>query len=169
MQTYGRLLKLIFSFRVVFPLFDWTTVLCHFFKVLRYLSQNYGLPYHAKILEMIRYIQEGTTLENWSHIFYLFCCFFRCTINEGSHQCQTCHQSCWTNRKTKVPCPGNIKMLLFMKHLSRFDWREKDYFRSQYRWILEHFWCTSIAWKCDIYVLVLVLSRSSQYWNAKMN
>ena len=24
---------------------------------------------------------------------------------------------------------------------------------SQYWWILEHFWCTSIAWKCDIYVL----------------
>ena len=24
---------------------------------------------------------------------------------------------------------------------------------SQYCWILEHFWCTSIAWKCDIYVL----------------
>ena len=41
---------------------------------------------------------------------------------------------------------------------------------SQYWWILEHFWCTSIAWKCDIYVLwnVLVLFRSLQYWNAKM-
>ena len=23
----------------------------------------------------------------------------------------------------------------------------------QYWWILEQFWCTSIAWKCDIYVL----------------
>ena len=23
----------------------------------------------------------------------------------------------------------------------------------QYWWILEHFWCTSIAWKCDLYVL----------------
>ena len=41
---------------------------------------------------------------------------------------------------------------------------------SQYWWILEHFWCTGIAWKCDIYVLknVLVLFRSLQYWNAKM-
>ena len=24
---------------------------------------------------------------------------------------------------------------------------------SQYWWMLEHFWCTSIAWKCDIHVL----------------
>ena len=41
---------------------------------------------------------------------------------------------------------------------------------SQYWLILEHFWCTSIAWKCNIYVLwnVLVLFRSLQYWNAKM-
>ena len=41
---------------------------------------------------------------------------------------------------------------------------------SQYFWILEHIWCTSIAWKCDIYVLKIMLlaSRSKQYWNAKM-
>ena len=41
---------------------------------------------------------------------------------------------------------------------------------SQYWWIPEHFWCTSIAWKCDIYVLlnVFVSFRSLQYWNAEM-
>ena len=41
---------------------------------------------------------------------------------------------------------------------------------SQYWWILEYFWCTSIAWKCDIYVLknVLVSFRSLQYWNVKV-
>ena len=41
---------------------------------------------------------------------------------------------------------------------------------SQYWSILEHFWCTSIARKCDPYVLqnMLVLFKSLQYWNTKI-
>ena len=36
---------------------------------------------------------------------------------------------------------------------------------SQYRWILEHFYCTSIAWKCGIYVLRTCWCNSEAYNN----
>ena len=39
------------------------------------------------------------------------------------------------------------------KHWGKSILQVPDTGTSQYWWILEHFWCTSIVWKCDIYVL----------------
>ena len=39
--------------------------------------------------------------------------------------------------------------------------------KSQYWWMVEHFWCTSVAWKSIFFRKWQVLPRNSQYWNAK--
>ena len=42
---------------------------------------------------------------------------------------------------------------LFFRWFGKSKLQVPDTGTSQYWWILEHFWCTSIAWKYDIYVL----------------
>ena len=46
-----------------------------------------------------------------------------------------------------------LRHVTFQKVFGKSKLQVPDTGTSQYWWILEHFWCTSIAWKCDIYIL----------------